>query len=92
MKIRKLTHPLSALPFTELKVVVRGVTDSGWFLDREPYVPNAITTSEVVQKGYKMWDGAVPEACRKRHPSEPWRCYFGHRVYPTLRCKKPLIR
>lgn len=63
------------------------MSDSGWFLDREPYIPNAITTSEVVRQGWKLWDGVVPEACRKRHLAEPWRCYFGHRVYPTLRCK-----
>lgn len=26
----------------------------------------------------------MPEACARRFPSEPWRCYFGYRIYPTL--------
>ncbi|GAB0098204.1 Palmitoleoyl-protein carboxylesterase NOTUM [Sergentomyia squamirostris] len=68
-----------------LKVTVRGISDSGWFLDREPYVPGAIASTDIVKQGWNLWNGAVPEACRKKHPSEPWRCYFGHRLYPTLR-------
>ncbi|XP_059615288.1 palmitoleoyl-protein carboxylesterase NOTUM [Phlebotomus argentipes] len=72
-----------------LKVTVRGISDSGWFLDREPYVPGAIASTDVVKQGWNLWNGAIPEACRKKHPSEPWRCYFGHRLYPTL--KAPLF-
>ncbi|XP_055624496.1 palmitoleoyl-protein carboxylesterase NOTUM [Toxorhynchites rutilus septentrionalis] len=68
-----------------LKVNVRGVSDSGWFLDREPYTPGAVAASEAVRQGWKMWDGALPQACVAEHPNEPWRCYFGHRLYNTLR-------
>lgn len=70
----------------EIKISVRGVCDSGWFLDREPYAPGAVTTAEVVRQGWKMWEGSLPEACVAAHSSEPWRCYFGHRLYPTLKC------
>uniref|UniRef100_A0AAG5DAF6 Palmitoleoyl-protein carboxylesterase NOTUM n=1 Tax=Anopheles atroparvus TaxID=41427 RepID=A0AAG5DAF6_ANOAO len=72
-----------------LKVSVRGVSDSGWFLDREPYTPGAVAASEAVRQGWKMWDGALPQACVAEHSKEPWRCYFGHRLYNTL--KSPLF-
>ncbi|XP_050074024.1 palmitoleoyl-protein carboxylesterase NOTUM [Anopheles maculipalpis] len=72
-----------------LKVSVRGVSDSGWFLDREPYTPGAVAASEAVRQGWKMWDGALPQACVAEHTKEPWRCYFGHRLYNTL--KSPLF-
>ncbi|XP_041772452.1 palmitoleoyl-protein carboxylesterase NOTUM [Anopheles merus] len=72
-----------------LKVSVRGVSDSGWFLDREPYTPGAVAASEAVRQGWRMWDGALPEACVAEHSKEPWRCYFGHRLYNTL--KSPLF-
>lgn len=70
-----------------IKITVRGVSDSGWFLDRDPYVPTAIAAADVVKMGYKMWGGDLPQACTAKHPTEPWRCYFGHRLYPTLTCK-----
>ncbi|XP_055843396.1 palmitoleoyl-protein carboxylesterase NOTUM isoform X2 [Episyrphus balteatus] len=67
-----------------LKVLVRGVSDSGWFLDREPFAPAAIGSSEAVRQGWKLWEGQLPESCVKQHKEEPWRCYFGYRLYPTL--------
>lgn len=74
-----------------LDIAVRGISDSGWFLDREPYVPGAIAAVEMVRQGYKMWGGALPEACTAKHINEPWRCYFGHRIYPTLTCKHTFL-
>ncbi|XP_068150666.1 palmitoleoyl-protein carboxylesterase NOTUM [Drosophila tropicalis] len=73
----------------KLQVTVRGVSDSGWFLDREPYTPAAVASSEAVRQGWKLWQGLLPEDCTKAHPTEPWRCYFGYRLYPTL--KTPLF-
>ncbi|XP_034481354.1 palmitoleoyl-protein carboxylesterase NOTUM [Drosophila innubila] len=73
----------------KLQVTVRGVSDSGWFLDREPYTPSAVASSEAVRLGWKLWQGLLPEDCTKAHPTEPWRCYFGYRLYPTL--KTPLF-
>ncbi|XP_065360615.1 palmitoleoyl-protein carboxylesterase NOTUM [Calliphora vicina] len=72
-----------------LQVTVRGVSDSGWFLDREPYTPSAVASSEAVRQGWSLWKGQLPEACVEQHKSEPWRCYFGYRLYPTL--KAPLF-
>lgn len=71
----------------DIRITVRGISDSGWFLDRDPYIPTAIAAADVVQLGYKLWGGDLPEACTAKHTKEPWRCYFGHRLYPTLRCK-----
>lgn len=76
----------------ELKfnVTVRGVSDSGWFLDREPYEPftsTAVGSTEAVRKGYNLWQGLIPQECALQHPTEPWRCYFGYRLYPSLKCK-----
>jgi hypothetical protein len=70
-----------------LNVHVRGVSDSGWFLDREPFLPGAVAASEVTRQGWKLWSGVLPEACTLEQ-REPWRCYFGHRLYNTLKCKK----
>lgn len=69
----------------KLQITVRGVSDSGWFLDREPYTPAAVASSEAVRQGWKLWQGLLPEDCTKVHPTEPWRCYFGYRLYPTLK-------
>lgn len=76
-----------------LNVQVRGVSDSGWFLDREPFTSGAVAAAEVVRQGWKLWNGILPEACASEQ-KEPWRCYFGHRLYNTLKCKilKKLFR
>jgi len=74
---------------------VRGVSDSGWFLDNAPYAPTdcqdpqrcAPTTT--VQLGHALWNGQVPPPCRAHYPSQPWRCYFGHHLHRTL--KTPLF-
>lgn len=68
-----------------VKISVRGVSDSGWFLDREPFALGAISGSEVVKQGHALWEGSLPEACVAAYPTEPWRCYFGHRLYPFLK-------
>ena len=70
-------------------ITVRGVSDSGWFLDRTPYSQdgNSLAPLDAVKKGIGLWQGQVPTQCRVRYPSEPWRCYFGYRAYPTLTCE-----
>lgn len=67
-------------------VSVRGVSDSGWFLDREPYSkdPHSLTPVDAVRRGIALWQGKVPPLCAASYPSEPWRCYFGYRIYPFL--------
>lgn len=67
------------------QISVRGVTDSGWFLDRAPYAPNGKPVVDAIRKGMKMWSGKVPRRCQMAYVNEPWRCYFGYRLYPTLK-------
>lgn len=68
-----------------IKISVRGVSDSGWFLDREPFAPGALSAADMVKQGHTFWQGMLPEACVAEHVAEPWRCYFGHRIYDTLK-------
>lgn len=68
-----------------INIAVRGVSDSGWFLDREPFAPGSISAVEMVKQGYEMWQGQLPEACVAQHAMEPWRCYFGHRIYQSTK-------
>ncbi|KAF6211533.1 hypothetical protein GE061_012046 [Apolygus lucorum] len=68
------------------KIAVRGITDSGWFLDRTPYSGTADTLAsvEAIKKGMTLWEGRVPPSCRSAYHDEPWRCFFGYRLYPTV--------
>nr|CAG4642376.1 EOG090X02ZJ [Evadne anonyx] len=74
---------------------VRGVTDSGWFLDNVPYAPadcqdpQRCAPTTVVQLGHALWNGQIPSTCRAHHASQPWRCYFGYHLHKTL--KTPLF-
>lgn len=68
-----------------IKMSVRGVSDSGWFLDREPFAVGALSSIDMVKHGHTLWEGLLPEACIAKHLTEPWRCYFGHRIYRTLK-------
>lgn len=38
---------------------------------------------------FRFWKGQVPESCQQQYPDEPWRCYFGYRIYSSL--KAPLF-
>ncbi|XP_057374121.1 palmitoleoyl-protein carboxylesterase notum1-like [Daphnia carinata] len=74
---------------------VRGVTDSGWFLDNVPYAPadcqdpQRCAPTTAVQMGHTLWNGQVPSACKGQYAAQPWRCYFGHHLHRTL--KTPLF-
>lgn len=36
----------------------------------------------------RYWNGQVPERCRRQFKEgEEWNCFFGYKVYPTLRCE-----
>ncbi|XP_054159747.1 palmitoleoyl-protein carboxylesterase NOTUM-like [Oppia nitens] len=86
------------------KAQVRGIADSGWILDNEPFNNNlhnnnhnkkpcidAINCAPMdgIKTAFKMWSSRVPSACAIHYPLEPWRCIFGYRLYPTL--KTPLF-
>lgn len=80
--------PVRELLHEELRlrhIAVRGVCDSGWFLDRAPYAPTGHQAVEAIRKGMELWQGRVPKRCGRIYADEPWRCYFGYRLYPTLK-------
>lgn len=79
---------------------VRGLADSGWFLDNKSFdghtSRNLLTSSceasphtcppvESMKMAIKHWNGQVPASCLSAHRDEPWLCYFGYRIYQTLR-------
>lgn len=38
--------------------------------------------------GPRYWNGVVPERCRRQFKEgEEWNCFFGYKIYPTLRCE-----
>lgn len=71
-------------------VSVRGMADSGWFLDREPYSVDqqSLLATDAIMHGVPLWHAKVPPLCAAHYPLEPWRCFFGYRIYPFLSGKK----
>ncbi|MCJ8737477.1 hypothetical protein PDJAM_G00024420 [Pangasius djambal] len=72
-------------------VQVRGLADSGWFLDNKQYrCTDCVDTigcapTEAIKRGIRYWGSVVPERCRLAHTGEEWNCFFGYKVYPTLK-------
>ncbi len=81
-------------------VAVRGVADSGWFLDHGGDCEGdniagsgggsgsrASTCSVIkdLRKGVEMWGANVPQACREAHPTQIWKCFFGYQIYPLIK-------
>lgn len=86
--------------------VVRGLADSGWFVDNEPLAlpldhnnqndgdkvstysdTDSISFSpeQMIMQSVSHWNGQVPIECSSRYRNKPWLCYFGYRLYQTLR-------
>ncbi|EFN84998.1 Protein notum-like protein, partial [Harpegnathos saltator] len=79
-RIHNLVHHELGLKHVD----VRGVSDSGWFLDRVPYSPNGLASIGAIHKGMDLWKSRIPHNCVAKYRTEPWRCFFGYRLYPTL--------
>lgn len=85
------------------KISTRGLVDSGWFLDNEPFKNSNLNNLlarrldnvclagqlcspiESVKQGFKLWKSNLPTACKNEYPNEQWRCFFGHRIFKTLK-------
>ncbi|MBN3303876.1 carboxylesterase notum2 [Amia ocellicauda] len=70
---------------------VRGLVDSGWFLEskqpRSPECPDSAscTPTDAIKKGLRLWSSAIPDKCRQQFKKgEEWQCFFGHKLYPSL--------
>ena len=69
---------------------VRGIVDSGWFLDNDPFSSSSkpsMSPSLTVSTGAHMWRARVPDSCAQSFPGEEWKCFFGYRIYPTMKSK-----
>ncbi|XP_042202956.1 palmitoleoyl-protein carboxylesterase NOTUM-like isoform X2 [Homarus americanus] len=88
-------HVARQLEHLGILAEVRAVSDSGWFLDNEPFAPlkcvdaHSCPPVEAIRRGQELWQGRIPDHCRDEYPRHPWYCYFGYRLYPTL--KSPLF-
>ncbi|TNM85448.1 hypothetical protein fugu_007719 [Takifugu bimaculatus] len=72
-------------------VQVRGLSDSGWILDRKNYkfgdCLHVLNCGPIdsVKKAIRQWRTIMPEICRRAHIGEEWKCFFGYKIYPTLK-------
>ena len=64
-------------------VSVRGIVDSGWFLDNEKSSP----VLHYLQEGVKMWQANVNDNCAKNFPNELWKCFIGYKAFPYIKSK-----
>ncbi|XP_059084295.1 palmitoleoyl-protein carboxylesterase notum1a-like isoform X2 [Tigriopus californicus] len=69
---------------------VRGIVDSGWFLDNDPFSTDCQASSgkcsviRDLQKGVKMWNANVQRDCSKAFKGEEYKCFLGYMVYPFI--------
>ncbi|XP_064438227.1 palmitoleoyl-protein carboxylesterase NOTUM isoform X3 [Mirounga angustirostris] len=122
LNVDRVAEQLEELGYPAIQV--RGLADSGWFLDNQQYrhtdCINTVTCAptEAIRRGIRCqtlgcwlgppapvqsagggrgppdprhvpryWNGVVPERCRHQFKDgEEWNCFFGYKVYPTLRC------
>ncbi len=77
-------------------VSVKGVVDSGWFLDHGGDCDahgtggggagaSRCSVIKDLRDGVKMWNAKVPDACREAYPNQIWKCFFGYRIYPLIK-------
>ncbi|KAK7078088.1 hypothetical protein SK128_017907 [Halocaridina rubra] len=92
VNVDRVSHQLSD---RGIEAEVRAISDSGWFLDNEPFAPlecrnaHSCPPVEAIRRGQQLWQGRVPNTCLQEYPHHPWYCYFGYKAYPTL--KSPLF-
>uniref|UniRef100_A0A8C1S741 Notum, palmitoleoyl-protein carboxylesterase a n=1 Tax=Cyprinus carpio TaxID=7962 RepID=A0A8C1S741_CYPCA len=93
LNVDSVSELLEELGHTNIQV--RGLSDSGWFLDNKQYrCTDCVDTikcapTEVIKRGIKYWGGVVPERCRQAYEGKEWNCFFGYKVYPTI--KRPVF-
>ncbi|GAB1297180.1 Palmitoleoyl-protein carboxylesterase NOTUM [Apodemus speciosus] len=91
LNVDRVAELLEELGYPSIQV--RGLADSGWFLDNKQYRrSDCIDTincapTEAIRRGIRYWSGMVPERCQRQFKEgEEWNCFFGYKIYPTLRC------
>eukprot|EP00794_Sanderia_malayensis_P000579 gene579-1239_t len=71
------------------KVDVRGIVDSGWFLDNDRSKNCAFgrcKQREKIRAATRYWNADLPERCtNKKSANEKYMCLFASEIYPTLK-------
>uniref|UniRef100_A0A3Q3WBK8 Notum, palmitoleoyl-protein carboxylesterase n=1 Tax=Mola mola TaxID=94237 RepID=A0A3Q3WBK8_MOLML len=89
LNVDRVAELLEGLGHTGIQV--RGLSDSGWFLDNKQYqCTDCVDTvncgpTETIKRGIKYWGGVVPGRCKKTHEGVEWNCFFGYRVFPSIK-------
>ncbi|NP_001410864.1 inactive palmitoleoyl-protein carboxylesterase notum1b precursor [Danio rerio] len=71
-------------------VQVRGLVDSGWFLDHQQISGGdcrhtlSCAPTDAIRRGVRYWHSVVPERCSRAHDGQDWNCFFGYKVQPTI--------
>ncbi|ESO02011.1 hypothetical protein HELRODRAFT_65459 [Helobdella robusta] len=90
LKIKTNPQLTNYKKLTSDRVVVKGIADSGWFIENDQTSFSKCTDSlfcspvEVIIKAIRYWNTVIPLPCRYRYINNPWKCFFGHHIYPTL--------
>ncbi|XP_066473437.1 palmitoleoyl-protein carboxylesterase NOTUM [Tiliqua scincoides] len=91
LNVDRVAEQLEEMGYSGIQV--RGLADSGWFLDNKQYrrtdCIDTITCAptEAIRRGIRYWNGLVPERCKMQFKEgDEWNCFFGYKIYPTLRC------
>lgn len=64
------------------KRILWGGLISVWWWDHQ--VTN-LNTVYLLTCPVRYWGGVVPERCRQTHEGEEWNCFFGYRVFPSIK-------
>ena len=40
---------------------------------------------------FRLWKPEIPKRCRRAYPNEPWRCFFGYRIYPYIKSRSTML-
>ena len=82
---------LVAKMVAKVGILVRGIVDSGWFLDNQPFAgdcPNGQCHSVIddLKAGVELWGAKVPNGCLEEYP-ERWQCFIGYKAFPFIQCE-----
>jgi hypothetical protein len=73
---------------------VRGIVDSGWFLDNDPFAAvecsagkGKCSVVQNLQQGVRLWKARVPASCQQHFQGEVWKCFLGYKLFPFIKSK-----
>ena len=82
---------------SEVGILVRGIIDSGWFLDNQPFSDSVSckdggscggghSVIDDLKLGVNLWKAKVPPSCAQEYP-QLWQCFIGYKAFPFIKCK-----